>query len=185
MPGLANVPGGGLHGSHLHGICIIIGRRPAAQVRLHRRGHDSHEDPLWEALLPVLRKRRPPALLRALAHVVQALDDQQRLLLRIPIERRLEPHRQRALTWRARIAAPALTASSISSFSAMRARLCARTTAFSRLSLHSARRCSLCASSCLSFCASSKVMYGAQRSALVAYAVPQSQSSAAATGALA
>ncbi len=39
--------------------------------------------------LPVLRERRPLALLRALAHVVQALDDQQRLLLHIPIKRQL------------------------------------------------------------------------------------------------
>ncbi len=43
----------------------------------------------------------PPALLRALAHVVQALDDPPHLLLHIPIERRLEPHRQRAHVARA------------------------------------------------------------------------------------
>jgi hypothetical protein len=70
----------------------------------------------------------------------------------------------------------------------MRARLCARTSgtaAFSRRSPHWARRCSLRSTSCLSFRASSKVMYGVQRSALVEYAGQQSQSSAAAMGALA
>ncbi len=92
----------------------------------------------------------------------------------------------KVLVRRAHIAAA--LAASVSSFKARRPRWCARCWAYCRRSSHCSRRCWLRSSSCLSYRASSKVMCGAQRSALVAYAVaavPQSQSSAAATGALA
>jgi hypothetical protein len=148
-----------------------------------RTSRGGRKDSLWEARLPVWRERRPPALLRALAHVVQALDDQQRLVRHIPLERRLEPHHQRAHVARAHRRRPDRFVHLLLLGNARG--LCTRSAAFSRRSPHSARRCSLRSSSGLSYRASSKMMYGAQRSALVAYAVPQSQSSAAATGALA